>query len=43
MQVYHNPKDDEKELKRIEMLTRLKVWFLKRWEEIRSIWLGLKP
>ena len=43
MQVYHNPKDDEKELKRLEMLTQLRVWFLKRWEEIRSIWRGLKP
>jgi len=42
MQVYHNPKDDEKEIKRMERMIRLKTWFLVRWEEIKSICGGLK-
>ncbi len=42
MQVYHNPQDDEKEIKRMERWMRLKTWFRVRWEEIKSICGGLK-
>ena len=41
MEVYHNPKDDEKQLKRLEQKTLIKMWFRLRWEEIKSIWRGL--
>ena len=40
MEVYHNPKDDEKELRRLELTIRIRKWFLRKWEEIKSIWGG---
>ena len=40
MDVYHNPKDDEKALKRLQIKTQLLAWFRQRWEEIKSIWGG---
>jgi len=42
MQVYHNPQDDEKELRRLEATIRIKKWCLRKWEEIKSIWHGLR-
>ena len=40
MEVYHNPEDDKKELKRLEMMMQLKTWLRIRWEEIKSLWSG---